>query len=130
VLLLFLKADPIQTYAALAQGALGTVSGIAQSLVKAAPLLLVGLGICIGFRASVINIGGEGQFIVGALMATWFALALRTWPGWLLVPALLTMGFVAGAAWGFVPGILKARLAVNEILTTATMSASRRGVDR
>jgi general nucleoside transport system permease protein len=123
VLLLFLKANPFQAYAALVQGALGNVSGLTQSLVKATPLLFVGLGICIAFRASVINIGAEGQIILGALMGTWFALAFRTWPGWLLVPATLTMSFLAGAAWGFVPGLLKARLAVNEILSTVMMNA-------
>ena len=60
--------------------------GITQSLVKATPLLLVGLGICIAFRANVINIGGEGQIIAGRLMATWFPLTFRTWPGWFLIP--------------------------------------------
>jgi simple sugar transport system permease protein len=84
---------------------------------------LVGLGICIAFRASVINIGGEGQIILGAVMGTWFALAFRTWPGWLLLPLTLVVGFIAGAVWGFVPGILKARLAVNEILSTVMMNA-------
>ncbi len=123
VLLLLLKANPLQAYAALINGALGNTSGITQSLVKATPLLLVGLGICIAFRASVINIGGEGQIIVGALMATWFALAFRTWPGWLLLPSTLVVSFLAGAVWGFVPGILKARLAVNEILSTVMMNA-------
>jgi len=123
VLLILLKANPLQAYAALVQGALGSVSGLTQSLVKATPLLLVGLGICIAFRASVINIGGEGQIIVGAIMATAFALAFRTWPGWLLLPATLLVSFGAGAAWGFVPGFLKARLAVNEILSTVMMNA-------
>jgi len=56
-------------------------------------------------------------------MATWFSLAFRTWPGWLLLPSTMTMGFLAGAVWGFVPGILKARLSVNEILTTIMMNA-------
>ena len=123
VLLLFLKANPLVAYAALVKGALGNLSGITQSVVKATPLLLVGLGICIAFRASVINIGGEGQIIVGAIMGTWFALALRAWPGWLLLPSTLVMSFLAGAAWGFVPGFLKARLAVNEILSTVMMNA-------
>lgn len=123
VMLMVLKADPIAAYAALINGAAGSVSGITQSLVKATPLLLVGLGICIAFRANVINIGGEGQIILGALMATWFPLTFSTWPGWLLIPATLTMGFLAGAAWGFVPGILKARLHVNEILSTIMMNS-------
>jgi simple sugar transport system permease protein len=70
----------------------------------------------------VINIGAEGQIILGALAATWFSLQFRTWPGLLLIPATLLMGFAGGAAWGFVPGILKARLGVNEILSTVMMN--------
>ena len=123
VMLLLLKANPIHAYASLVAGVFGSVYGFTQSLVKATPLLLVGLGICISFRASVINIGGEGQIIAGALLATWFSLAFRTWPGWLLLPATMVMGFIGGAVWGFVPGILKARLNVNEILTTVMMNA-------
>ncbi len=122
VLLLLLDVNPFVAYAALLEGAFGSVSSITQSLVKATPLLLVGLGICIAFRASVINIGGEGQIILGALMATWFSLQFRTWPGWLLLPATIIMSFMAGAAWGFIPGILKARLRVNEILSTIMMN--------
>ena len=123
VMLLLMRANPLTAYAAMISGALGNVTGITQSLAKATPLLLVGLGICIAFRASVINIGAEGQIIAGALMATWFPLTFRTWPGWLLIPATLIMGFIAGAAWGFVPGVLKARLNVNEILSTVMMNA-------
>lgn len=123
IMLLFLKVNPFTAYGAMFSGAFGSISGLTQTLVKATPLLLVGLGICIAFRASVINIGGEGQIIVGALMGTWFPLFFRTWPGWILIPTTLIMGFLAGAAWGFVPGILKARLKVNEILSTVMMNA-------
>jgi ABC-type uncharacterized transport system permease subunit len=123
IMLLFLKVNPITAYGEMLGGALGSVSGITQTIVKATPLLLVGLGVCIAFRASVINIGGEGQIIVGALASTWFPLTFRTWPGWLLIPSTLTVGFLAGALWGFIPGILKARLKVNEILSTVMMNA-------
>ncbi len=123
VMLIILKVNPITAYAELIKGAFGSTSGLTQTLVKATPLLLVGLGICIAFRASVINIGGEGQIIVGAIAATWFPLTFRTWPGWLLIPSTLLVGFAAGALWGFVPGILKARLRVNEILSTVMMNA-------
>jgi general nucleoside transport system permease protein len=122
-MLLVLKADPIRAYSALVTGVFGSVYGFTQSLVKATPLLLVGLGICIAFRASVINIGAEGQIILGALGATAFALAFRTWPGWLLIPATLVASFISGAFWGFVPGVLKARYRVNEILSTVMMNA-------
>lgn len=123
VVLLLLRANPLEAYAAMFGGALGTSAGLIQSAVKATPLLLVALGIIIAFRANVINIGAEGQIIAGALMATWFALTFRAWPGWLLVTGTLLAGFAAGAAWGFVPGLLKARLGVNEILSTVMMNA-------
>ncbi|MHC1784747.1 MAG: ABC transporter permease [Anaerolineaceae bacterium] len=123
IMLLILKANPLEAYSALLNGAFGNVYGLTQSVVKATPLLLVGLGICIAFRASVINIGAEGQIIAGALMATWFPLAFRDWPGWLLIPVTLILGFLSGAAWGFIPGILKAKLKVNEILSTVMMNA-------
>jgi simple sugar transport system permease protein len=123
IMLLLLGVNPLTAYSAMLRGVFGTTSGFTQSIVKATPLLLVGLGICIAFRASVINIGGEGQIILGALMATWFSLQFKSWPGWLLIPATLVMGFIAGAFWGFIPGILKARLRVNEILSTVMLNA-------
>ncbi len=123
IMLLLLRANPLAAYATMVKGVFGSTYGFTQSLVKATPLLLVGLGICIAFRASVLNIGGEGQIIAGALMTTWFSLQFRTWPGWILLPATLIMGFLAGAFWGFIPGILKARLNVNEILSTVMMNA-------
>jgi simple sugar transport system permease protein len=123
VVLLFLKVNPLEAYAAIVNGVFGSMSGFTQSLVKATPLLLVGLGICIAFRASVINIGAEGQIILGALGATAWALGFRTWPGWLLIPTTLLVSFISGALWGFIPGLLKARFRVNEILTTVMMNA-------
>jgi ABC-type uncharacterized transport system permease subunit len=71
VMLLFLRVNPIEAYAALWDGAFGSPNAFAETLVKATPLLLVALGICISFRGDVINIGGEGQMIVGAIFATW-----------------------------------------------------------
>ncbi|MEI8133044.1 MAG: ABC transporter permease [Leptolinea sp.] len=123
ILLLFLKVNPLSAYATLFSGAFGSWAGFTQALVKATPLLLVGLGICIAFRASVINIGAEGQIIAGALMATWWPLTFRDWPGWLLITTTIIMGFLAGSIWGFIPGLLKARLKVNEILSTIMMNA-------
>jgi ABC-type uncharacterized transport system permease subunit len=122
VILLLLGVNPIEAYAAMIAGAFGTVSGITQSIAKATPLLLVGLGICIAFRASVINIGAEGQIILGAIAATWFSLTFRTWPAALLISGTLLVGFFAGAFWGFIPGVLKARFGVNEILSTVMLN--------
>ena len=74
VMLLVLKVNPVEAYAALWDGAFGSTNALAETLVKATPLLLVGIGICISFRGDVINIGGEGQMIVGAVLATWVGL--------------------------------------------------------
>jgi ABC-type uncharacterized transport system permease subunit len=122
-LLIVLKANPLKAYGALFQGAMGSTFGITQTLVKATPLLLVGLGISIAFRASCINIGGEGQMIIGAIAATWLALSMGELPRFLLIPGVLLGSFLAGAVWGFIPGILKARFQVNEILTTIMMNS-------
>ncbi len=123
VILLILGAHPGIAYKAMFVGAFGSVNAWAQSFVKATPLLLVGLGVCIAFRASVINVGGEGQIILGSLAGSWFALAFPELPRVLLIPSSLLLGFVAGAAWGFIPGILKARFKVNEILSTIMMNS-------
>jgi len=123
VVLLMLKTNPIVAYSAMLQGAFGSISGLSQSLVKATPLLLVGLGVCIAFRASVINVGGEGQIILGSIAGTWMALSFPDLPSAILIPACMTVGFIAGAFWGFIPGLLKARFKVNEILSTIMLNA-------
>lgn len=122
VMLALLRANPLEAYAALIEGAFGSRNAIADTLVKGTPLLMVGLGICIAFRGGVINIGGEGQLVAGALGATWVALALPGWPGWIIIPVCMTAGFLAGAVWGGIPGALKAYFNVNEILSTIMLN--------
>ena len=122
ILLLALGVNPLAAYGTLVGGALGNVNGLAQTLTKAIPLLLVGVGICIAFRGGTINIGGEGQIIVGALATTALSLWLRDLPGVLLLPLSVFAGAAAGAVWGGVAGVLKARLGVNEILTTVMLN--------
>lgn len=123
VMLLFLRVNPIDAYKALWDGAFGSTNAFAETLVKATPLLLVGLGICISFRGDVINIGGEGQMIMGAILATWVGLTFTTWPGWLVISLAMLGGFIGGAIWGGIPGYLKAYFNVNEILSTVMMNA-------
>lgn len=123
VMLAALGASPFEAYNALIAGAFGDVSGITQTLVKATPLLLVGLGVCIAFRGGVINIGGEGQIIIGALAATAFSVGFKDLPGWFLLPMCMLLGALAGGVWGGIPGVLKAKLGVNEILSTVMMNA-------
>ena len=122
-ILLALGANPLRAYAALLGGAFGSTNAVAETAVKAVPLLLVGLGICIAFRANVTNIGGEGQMIVGALLATLLGLSFPDLPGLVLIPLAMLTGFVGGAFWGGIPGVLKAYFNVNEILSTVMMNA-------
>jgi ABC-type uncharacterized transport system permease subunit len=123
LMLLALGANPLEAFGALIEGAFGSQNALADTVVKATPLLLVGLGICISFRGNVINIGGEGQMIIGALMATALGLAFPDWPGFLMIVAAMLVGFLGGAVWGGIPGLLKAYFNVNEILTTIMMNA-------
>jgi simple sugar transport system permease protein len=123
VMLLFLQVNPVEAYQALWEGAFGSPNAFAETLVKATPLLLVAIGICISFRGDVINIGGEGQMIIGALLATWLGLTLTGLYGWAMILVAIAAGFVGGAIWGGIPGFLKAYFNVNEILSTVMMNA-------
>ncbi len=123
VMLMVFDANPVVAYGALLEGAFGSTNALADTLVKATPLLLVALGICIAFRGGVINIGGEGQLLLGAVASTLVGLANPNMPGYLLIPLALLVGFLAGGAWGAIPGLLKAYFNVNEILSTIMMNA-------
>jgi simple sugar transport system permease protein len=122
VLLLALNADPIKAYGSMFQGAFGTENAVAETLVKAIPLLFVGIGVCIAFRGGVINIGGEGQMIAGAVAGTATALALGDSPALVVIIAALGAGFLAGALYGGLAGFLKAYFDVNEILSTIMLN--------
>ncbi len=123
VILLLLDTNPLDAYKAMFVGAFGSKNGLADTLVKATPLMLVALGIAIAFRGGVINIGAEGQLIVGALLATYLAVELgEIWPGWLVIIVCFLAGALMGGIWGAIPGYLKARMGVNEILSTIMMN--------
>ncbi len=122
IILLIMGTNPLTAYRAMFNGAFGNQNALVETIVKAIPLLLIALGICIAFRAKVTNIGAEGQMIVGALIATAFGLAVN-WPGWLVIPMAMSIGFLGGALWGAIPGALKAYFNVNEILSTVMMNA-------
>jgi len=115
-------ANPLTGYHALLTGAFGGSYALASTAVKAVPLLLVGIGICISFRANVLNIGGEGQIVMGALAGAATALALPNLPKIVLIPLVLLAGCVGGGIWGAIPGIFKAYRNVNEVLSTIMLN--------
>jgi ABC-type uncharacterized transport system permease subunit len=122
IILMTLGANPVEAYGALIEGAVGSPNAIADTLVKATPLLLIGLGTCIAFRGGVVNIGGEGQLVVGAIAATLLGLLYPEAPGYVIIPLAMLVGFLAGGVWGAIPGALKAYFNVNEILSTIMMN--------
>ena len=122
VMLLALGADPVAGYKTMFSAAFGSLEGLSSTATKAIPLMLVGVGICIAFRANVINIGGEGQMVLGGLFSTMTALALADFPSIVLIPTVLFAGLVGGAIWGAIPGALKAYFNVSEILSTIMLN--------
>jgi ABC-type uncharacterized transport system permease subunit len=122
VMLAALGANPLAGYWAMAKGAFGSGSALVETAIKSTPLLLVGVGITIAFRASVINIGGEGQMVSGALASTAVALGMTDVPAWVALPLVLLAGVAGGAFWGAIPGVLKAYFGVNEILSTIMLN--------
>jgi ABC-type uncharacterized transport system permease subunit len=122
LLLLVMNANPVEAFGSMLQGAFGTENASAETLVKAIPVLFVAIGICIAFRGGVVNIGGEGQMIFGALAGTAIALAMSQFPGPIIIFVSLIGGFVAGALFGGIAGFLKAYFNVNEILSTIMLN--------
>ena len=122
LMILALGENPISGASAIIEGAFGSGDRVAVTAVRATPLLLVGIGITIAFRASVINIGGEGQIIAGALLSTAVALAIPDTPRALLLPIVMIAGMIGGGIWGAIPGALKAYASVNEILSTVMLN--------
>jgi simple sugar transport system permease protein len=123
ILLALSKADPLQTYAAMARGAFGSWRDFSETLVKAIPLMLTGLGISIAFRMQFWNIGAEGQLVWGGVAAAGVALFWADKiPAPLLLPTALLAGIVAGALWAGIPAALKASLGVDETLTTLMLN--------
>jgi len=122
VMMLALGANPLTGYLALMKGAFGGSYALSSTAVQAVPLLLVGVGICIAFRANVFNIGGEGQIAMGGLAGSATALALPNLPSPVLIPLVLLAGAGGGAIWGAIPGVFKAQYNVNEILSTIMLN--------
>jgi general nucleoside transport system permease protein len=115
--------DAPAALAALWSGAFGSwYAFTSATLVRAVPLILIGLGIAIAFRAGAFNIGAEGQFYAGAIAATWIGLHLSLQPSWISIPLLLLGSVVAGALWVAVPVLLKVRFGVIEVISTLLLN--------
>lgn len=115
--------NPLEAYKSMFVESLGSKYGLTETIVKATPLLFVSAGISIAYRSGIINIGGEGQIIAGAILGTILAMFLKDLPSFILIPLLLAAGFTGGSLYGVIPGLLKAYLNVNEILSTVMLNS-------
>jgi simple sugar transport system permease protein len=122
--------NPIGAYQALACGGLGLFCSngetpayqISTTIIFATPLVLTGLSVAVAFRSGLFNIGAEGQLIMGAIACTVVGVRFANAPGWVLLPAVLIAGTVAGALWGGLVGVLKATTGAHEVVTTIMLN--------
>lgn len=125
VILALAGGNPWATYAHIGRAAFGNLGVLSDTMVKAIPLMIVGLACSLAFRMRIWNIGAEGQFFMGAFGASAVVLTPllpADAPPWLFIPCMLIAGMLCGAIWGFIPGFLKAKFNVNEIISTLMMN--------
>ena len=113
---------PLRAYASLVAGSLGNVNAIVNTIVSAAPLILGGLAVGIGFKAGLFNIGVTGQFLLGAVAAAATGAALSGAPAYVSIPVAIAAGAATGAFWAFIPGLLKALTGAHEVVTTIMLN--------
>lgn len=115
--------DPLLALGALWRGAFGSWYALTSAtLVRAVPLILLGLGVALAFRAGALNIGAEGQFYAGAIAATWVGVHAAGWPSPLAIGAVWLSAAVAGMLWVAVPVFLKLRFGVLEVISTLLLN--------
>jgi ABC-type uncharacterized transport system permease subunit len=125
IVLVMAGGDPIRSYAAIGRAAFGNLGVFSDTITKATPLILVGLACSIAFRMRLWNIGAEGQFFLGAFGASAVVLTPLLPPEtspWIFIPVMMIAGIACGALWGLIPGFIKARFNVNEIITTLMLN--------
>ena len=117
--------DPIRSYLHIANASFGNIGVLSDTIVKATPILLAALACSVAFRMRLWNIGAEGQFIMGAFGASAIILT-PVLPAetsrWIFIPVMVLAGLAAGAAWGLIPGYLKAAFNVNEIISSLMLN--------
>lgn len=117
-----LDKDPLQSLYVYLVSPLTSATGLPELFVKAAPLILIGVGLSLGFRANVWNIGAEGQYTLGAIFAGGLALSYPDAPAILLMPAMVLLGILGGMTWAAIPAYLRTRWNANEILTSLMLT--------
>jgi len=110
--------SPLTAYRELMIGAFGSKFGVSETIVKSAPLILAGLGFAFAARCGLFNIGAEGQIYIGALGTTLVGITVYNLSPWLAMPLAILAGGLFGGFWAAIPGVLKARFGISEVITT------------
>ncbi|CAM3073056.1 ABC transporter permease [Filibacter tadaridae] len=121
IVMVFSGYDPIKAYIALWNGIFGSPYAMGETIRQISPYILAGLAVAFAFRTGLFNIGVEGQLIVGWFAAAYIGMAVEL-PAIIHLPLALLAAAVAGALWGLIPGILKARFGVHEVIVTIMMN--------
>lgn len=122
ILFAALGYEPLEALAVFFLSPLNSAYGVAELAVKATPLALCAVGLAIGFRGNVWNIGAEGQLVMGAVAGGGIALALYDVEGWFVLPLMIVGGMLGGMAWGAIPAFLKTRFHTSEILVSLMLT--------
>lgn len=122
VMIVIQGANPLEAYGAMLRGSFGSVAALANTCVRAAPLLLGGLGVALGFKAGLLNVGIEGQIYVGGSAAAAVGILPLPVPPWLHLILAVSAGFLGGVVWGLIPAYLKAYRGISEIVVTLMLN--------
>jgi ABC-type uncharacterized transport system permease subunit len=114
--------SPIEAYGAVLTGAFGDIYGIGQTFTQATPIIFTALAFLFSYKCGLFNIGAEGQLLVGGFVAAIVGISAPGLPMFIHLPLALIAGAAGGALWGFFPGVLKAKLGANEVITTLMLS--------
>ncbi|WP_343345044.1 ABC transporter permease [Terrisporobacter petrolearius] len=113
--------SPIEAYGAMIEGIIGKPKYIAWTIIKATPYILTGLSIAFAFKTGLFNIGAEGQFIIGALVATVVGYSINL-PAIIHIPLTIILAGLAGGLWGSIAGFLKSKFGINEVIATIMLN--------
>ncbi len=121
VVLLISGNNPVLAYGTMIEGVIGKPRYIAWTVIKATPYILTGLSIAFAFKTGLFNIGAEGQFIIGALVATVVGYSMNL-PAVIHIPLTMLLAGLAGGFWGAIAGFLKSKFGINEVIATIMLN--------
>src|SRR4051812_7110835 len=122
VIVLLIGDNPVETYRLLIGSAFSWPDGIGYTLFDATPLIFTGLAVAVALRCGLLNIGAEGQLYVASFATAWIGIVFAGLPAFALLPLCCLAAVLAGAAWGAIPGVLRARFGSHEVINTIMMN--------